>query len=695
MIIVHHPEDWLAPDLPLERRHGPAPRDLLAHLEKVNDHPARAVAVDAAFSADVAQALAELPVIVRAKLQEHFLGVYFVGGAGSSAATVIAVGTDGGFLGIAIALDVDALAQRGANQWATWRENMPFASGAYRVAVRIADGTQDNRMGAIQFLLLHEIGHVLSAARSLVEDWWLPLSWRRGDDGQVVSLNEDDFPQRRRLSYYGAPRIPSEDVLPTYRTLLASGFFSMYAALSPDEDFAESFALYVHIELLQKPYFVGIFHEDKLLLQYATQWDEARFAEKLALLRGLLPDLAAMARRDYGPLIGAAPLTRHAFSGGDMIPIASALVARAEAHPRDANAFLDCSTVLQLTGEREIAMALQAEAIRLQTHYRLPSPAAPSLRLLVIMGPGDLMANTPIEFLLEDSDVALELLYLTADAPWPEVMPEHDVLMVGVAESDASQPLLRRLTGRLAHWPRQVLNRPERIAVLSRDGVCAALVDIAGVELPRTVRVERAVLTALARQPAMLAALLPGDAFPLIVRPLGSHAGHDLEKLDGAADLNTYLARVPAERFYLARFVDYSGADGRFGKYRVALIDGVPFICHYAVSSHWMVHYLNAGMDRSAEKRDVEAECMRRFDAGFAVRHQAALAEIQRRLDLPYLGIDCAETRDGRLLVFEVDNAMIVHAMDDPQRYAYKQPVMRKAFDAFRRLLGRHAPNAR
>jgi hypothetical protein len=695
LIIVHHPEDWLTPnDLSPQRRHGPAPRDLLAHLEQVNGRPARAVDVDEAFRADVTQALAELPAIVLAKLQQHFLGVYFVAGAGSSAATDIAVDAAGEFLGIVIALDVESVVRRSANEWATWRENMPFADGAYRVAVRIDDGAQDNRMGAIQFLLLHEIGHVLSMARGLIAEWWLPLSWRSGDGGQIVSLDEDEFPQRRQLNYYGAAHMPSDALLPAYRALLASRFFSMYAALSPDEDFAESFALYVHTELLQKPYFVRILHGGKLLLQYATQWDESRFADKLALLRGLLPDLAAMARQPYAPLIGVAPLTRHAFAGGDMTPIAIALVARAEAHPADANACLDCSTVLQLTGEREIALALQAEAIRIRPHYLLPRRATPALRLLVIMGPGDLMSNTPIEFLLEDSDVALELLYLTADAPWPDVLPEHDVLMVGVAESDASQLLLRRLAERLAYWPRQVLNRPERIAVLSRDGVCAALADIVGVELPRTVRVERAALTALAQQPKMLAGLLPGDSFPLIVRPLGSHAGHDLEKLDSAADLPAYLARVPAGQFYLARFVDYSGADGLFGKFRVALIDGQPFICHYAVSSHWMVHYLNAGMDHSAQKRDAEAHCMQHFDATFAVRHRDALAEIQRRLDLPYLGIDCAETRDGRLLVFEVDNAMIVHAMDDVERYAYKQPVMQKAFGAFRRLLDRFAPNA-
>jgi hypothetical protein len=121
------------------------------------------------------------------------------------------------------------------------------------------------------------------------------------------------------------------------------------------------------------------------------------------------------------------------------------------------------------------------------------------------------------------------------------------------------------------------------------------------------------------------------------------------------------------------------------------LIEGLPYICHLAISSHWMVHYLNAGMDDSAAKRAEEAREMGAFDTGFAMRHAAALADIDRRIGLPYLGIDCAETRDGKLLIFEVDNAMVVHAMDDPARYPYKRPTMDKVFAAFAAMLHRAA----
>ena len=395
----------------------------------------------------------------------------------------------------------------------------------------------------------------------------------------------------------------------------------------------------------------------------------------------ITPELIDAATTPYAPLIGAAALMRCAFYRDDLRPIGEMLLARAQANPDDANAWLDACFVLQLLGQREAGLDVQRHALATKSLYALPAPArTPTLNLLVLMGPGDFMANTPIEFLLQTSDIAANVQYLTLDLPLPEQVPDHDVLFVAIAQCDANVPLLRDVAQMLDGWPRPVVNRPEQIAHLSRDGAHAKLDGAAGVLMPRTVRVDRAA-----------AAQWADDAFPLIVRPVDSHAGTDLQKVDDADALRGYLAAHPADEFYLAPFVDYSGPDGQFRKYRIVLIDGRPFICHLAISSHWMVHYLNAGMDDSADKRAEEAAGMAHFDEGFARRHAAALADIDARIGLPYLGIDCAETQDGRLLIFEVDNAMVVHAMDDPAKYPYKAPVMDKVFRAFEAMLHRAA----
>jgi glutathione synthase/RimK-type ligase-like ATP-grasp enzyme len=412
------------------------------------------------------------------------------------------------------------------------------------------------------------------------------------------------------------------------------------------------------------------------------------------------PSLIDAAVTPYSPLIGAATLMRSAFRNQDLRPIGEMLLARAQANPDDANAWLDASFVVQLLGQRELGLDVQRQALATSTLYTLPKlgdarththTQTPSLSVLVLMGPGDFMANTPIEFLLESSDIAVTAQYVSLELPLPEQVPDHDVLFVAIAQSDANAPLLRDVMQMLDGWPRPVVNRPEAIAHLSRDGAFARLAGSQGTLMPQTVRVARDTAMAVGQGRQAVDALLPGAGFPLIVRPLDSHAGHDLQRVADAAVLSAYLDAQPSPEFYLAPFIDYAGPDGQFRKYRIVLIEGVPYLCHLAVSSHWMVHYLNAGMDESQVKRDEEARAMADFDTGFARRHAAALADIDDRIGLPYLGIDCAETRDGRLLIFEVDNAMVVHAMDDPARYGYKQPVMARVFEAFAGMLRRAA----
>jgi hypothetical protein len=164
-----------------------------------------------------------------------------------------------------------------------------------------------------------------------------------------------------------------------------------------------------------------------------------------------------------------------------------------------------------------------------------------------------------------------------------------------------------------------------------------------------------------------------------------------LAKVDAPNDVSAYLAATTGDEFFISRFVDYRGSDGQFRKYRVVLIDGVPFAGHMGVSAHWMIHYLNAGMTGSIEKRAEEEVFMRRFDSDFAQRHSAALGSISERFGLDYLVIDCGETVDGDLLVFEVDPGAVVHSMDPVDLFPYKRPQMEKVFAAFRAMLARSA----
>lgn len=391
------------------------------------------------------------------------------------------------------------------------------------------------------------------------------------------------------------------------------------------------------------------------------------------------------------PLMGLAHLMRMAFEGQSLMPLAETLKARAEKDAADANALMDLSTALQLHGLRDVGLATLSVALQTQRVYELPASHSPALRLLAIMGPGDLMANTPLPFLFENGDISLTMLYLLPGEPMPAQLPDHDVVFIAISETSQTHGLLKQLAQAVHAWPKPVLAQPEGILRTSRENAYELLKNAPGVYVPPTAQASRQALEVFCSGRSALSDVLAGGTFPLIIRPLDSHAGHGLEKVDDVQALSRYLAASDETEFFIASFVDYSGPDGLYRKYRVVLIDGVPFAGHMGVSSHWMIHYLNAGMVESAEKRAEEEAFMRDFDVSFAQRHLLGLRSVYERFGLEYLVMDCAETTEGALFVFEADVGAVVHSMDPPDMFPYKVPAMQKVFDAFRAMLQRTA----
>ncbi len=401
------------------------------------------------------------------------------------------------------------------------------------------------------------------------------------------------------------------------------------------------------------------------------------------------------AARRPRPTIGLAALMRLAYAGESLQPVWDQLAARVTDDPADAAAMMDMSVVLQLVGERQRGLDMQAAALELERIYRRPHGRADGLRVAAFVVAGDFMANTPLDFLLEGSDIDLHLVYVDSEGAPPAEVPEHDVAFVAVSESPSSAAALQGIAKALQAWPAPVVNgHPERIAALSREGVAALFAEDAHVLAPPVVQLSRRSLAALSNGSVDAAPVSAEGGFPFVVRPVGSHAGQGLRKLDGPAAVAPYLEEQADPEFTLSPFVDYRSADGLYRKQRIVFIGKRPFISHMAVSEHWMVHYLSAGMTKSAEKRAEEAAFMRGFDGGFAVRHAAAFRSLCDKVGLDYFGIDCAETRDGKLLLFEADMAMIVHALDPEPDFTYKKPVMRDLFEAFQQELEAKARTA-
>ncbi len=85
---------------------------------------------------------------------------------------------------------------------------------------------------------------------------------------------------------------------------------------------------------------------------------------------------------------------------------------------------------------------------------------------------------------------------------------------------------------------------------------------------------------------------------------------------------------LATDGFFVSPFIDYSGKDSLFRKYRIAMIDSRPFPVHMAIAAQWKVWYLNADMALNVAHRTEEAKFMQFFDDSFGRRHANALTEI-------------------------------------------------------------------
>ncbi|MDP1613124.1 MAG: hypothetical protein Q8M11_18875 [Sulfuritalea sp.] len=295
--------------LPVGERIGPAPPHLVEYLNLDNivngyaERP-RAARLDAGLLADIRGAVADVPAEIWRLVGERLVGVYFVEGLGGTGYTDYVFDDRGKPVKGFVVLDAAVLARQRANAWATWKENTPFAPGAgYRLDARIEANANDNRRNAIQYILLHELGHVLTIGADIHPPWniapkhadaaakypFFDLSWaidRPAD--KYRTLFDADFPQRASTVYYFGAKLAAADMTATYASLKLTNFPSLYAATAPGDDFAESFASFVHVVLLRRPWQITISRDGKPVEIFRACWGEPRCAEKQKMLEQLM-----------------------------------------------------------------------------------------------------------------------------------------------------------------------------------------------------------------------------------------------------------------------------------------------------------------------------------------------------------------------------------------------------------------------
>lgn len=348
--------------------------------------------------------------------------------------------------------------------------------------------------------------------------------------------------------------------------------------------------------------------------------------------------------------------------------------------PRNVPSNLALYELLQIAGDRVLALAHQRLALEEQ---RLFSHVAPreARAILLLYAPGDWQANIPVDFLLDGETTTVHKLYLlderylTRDAGR---VPRYDVVWNAIAESPDAISYLE-LAARVAEsQEKPALNSPVKVIATSR------------LRLPDTLRhTEAHVPHVREARGEDIERGETGIAFPIITRPAGSHAGMGLARLTSASECSPYVKDNPAQAYYVSPFIDYSNDDGMFRKYRIVFVDGKPYPVHLAISPNWMIHYYNAPMAENQWMRDEEATFLADLQAVFNGTRYATLEAIANAVGLEYFGIDCSIDRDGRVLVFEADPAMLVHTSDPPDLYPYKKQYIPRIYRAIEEMLDR------
>lgn len=373
-----------------------------------------------------------------------------------------------------------------------------------------------------------------------------------------------------------------------------------------------------------------------------------------------------------------------AHSGLAMLYLRADLPERAESeahaalriNPVEALACQTLSTLCERAGRLDEANAWLDRAYEAQALFSEPVAEARA-RVLVLATRSQ--GNVPYRFLMPPRHYTRHVWYME-HARDDQVLPAYDVVFNTIGDPDLAGPSEAAVERFLARNTRPVINRPEPVRRTFRHLIPARLEDIPGVLAPKTVRVA-----------AGESLDTTGFSLPVLIRPVASHGGVGLHRADTPAEVSEIAARLAGEDLYVTQYVDYARADGHYRKGRMIFVDRQPLPYHWAISQRWMVHYVSSDMTGGNWRHAEEERFLADPAAFLGETAMAAIAEIGRRLDLDYCGLDFSVLADGRVLVFEANATMLVHPEDADGSQRYRNPAVERIIGAFQALLARRA----
>jgi hypothetical protein len=294
--------------LPLEERILPAPAPILELTYLGNRHAGvdlwpTAASGDHPLVPLVRNLIRSLPAPIYRLAARHLAGIFLVDRTFGSARAEGLWDPSDRLVGGYMVLNVAALARQ-ANAWVSMRENSAFhSSGNVTIEVVLEPPETDTPESALRFIFLHELGHVLGMSLGVHGHWAVPetfpltlhspfarISWQLNGSGDLVSPGKQAFPLLTQLHFYRfeAAPLPRSAAPSVYGQLARTDFPSLYGALIAYEDFAETFALFVHTQILGKPYAVVVRDGERVIGSYHSCLQTGSCSAKAAFVERLV-----------------------------------------------------------------------------------------------------------------------------------------------------------------------------------------------------------------------------------------------------------------------------------------------------------------------------------------------------------------------------------------------------------------------